>query len=624
MTFTEYANSPISKKIVLVEIDLPAGPANFDIPLVYEPGIYFIAVTPGVVTITGSDSQIGYYTNQNVTAYYDISNIYVDVVNELIKVNSLEELRQQPGGFFYDKSETLTNCPGVFIRFENSEEPLDKIIEMKSTWGFCDKIDGNKEIGAYFNGSYYEPLVKSVPNIDQSKDPQFYGVIRINTGNVVFNNESAYFDNFKQLGLYGQEIAVKQGYEGLDYDDFEYATVGTIDGYSFTHKDFTIKIADKRKRLTAKLPKNLLTLTEFPYLNSSNVNKPKPIGFGNVKNAPLICLNETQTPTPTYYTYLLSDTEFGDIYSLSAVYCDGTLVSAADYFYVASTGILSVKSATVGSNKTEVTATFCPLAIYNSFEIIKWLILKYDNTAYIDANYDIAACGIVQADAQRSSEYITEQTDLLKVIERLCDDSSIVFFPLDDGRYSARLYDPDRSANITIENDEWISDPSVNAPEDTFLSEVTIRYDKDWKNDKYSHYVNTSYKTDAVTRYRREQPKEISTTLELEAGAIAKSEAIMSYSSNIQEIVKRKIKMQHPSLTIMDFVKCLPTARQNAGTINQIWEVLGRNRDLNSFETELTLRFVKTFVPVEPTAYQTGIAWGQFAWGHKGYEVAYE
>ena len=622
MTFTDFKNLPASSKIILCEFDVPAGPSNFDIFLNYEAGIWVCAITPGVVEITGSDAEVGYYTNQNTTIYYDITGFIVDSVNEYTKVFSLEELREQEGGFWYDKDGVSIGCPAVLVHFTDYEEPLNKLIQLKQVYGFCDKIDSIN--GAYFNDTYYEPRIDSVPSISKSKDPLFYGVIRFQGGSVTFNNADGFFDNFKDLNLYRTPATIKFGFDGLDYDNFRTVFQGYVESYDYDFEKFSVKLQDKRKGLTNKIPPNVFTRADWPDISDDNVNKPKPISYGNVRNAPLVCLNEKDETPPAHYVYFLGDTEFYPITSVSAVYCNDELLSASNYHIDLNSGTINIDSGVVADNITEVSADLCHVPIYNSLAIVKDIMMNYASVPFNNTTYFLAEWNQAQSEGRNAAIYINEADEIIKVIEKLMDASDAIFLVKDDGRYSARVYSPDRAAAATIENDEWMDTPSISLDESQFLSSVNVKYNKNWKSGNYNNYLNETYKADTIIKYKGEQEKEFETILETAAGAQEKSESIMFFSRDIKEIVKRKVKTQHIDLEVMDFVEALPHKRINAGTVNQIWEVLGITKNLTSAEIELTLRFVKTFVPVEPTLYQTGILWNDYLFGDKVLEVAYE
>lgn len=622
MTFDDYKNQPISNKIVLVEIDIPAMP-ELDIFLNYEAGIWMTAITPGVVTVTGSDALVGYYTNQNVISYYDITGVIVDYVNVYTKVQSIAELRVQNKGFWYDKAGSVTGgVPAVLIHFDNWETPLGKLIQLKQVYGFCDKLDSTN--GAYFNNTYYEPRIESVPTISKSKDPQFYGVIRFEGGTVTFNNSDGYFDNFKDLNLYRQTARIKLGFDGLDYDDFSTVFTGFVESYKWDFDKFTLKIQDKRKTLTGKLPENAFTKADFPNISDDNVNKLKPIGFGNVRKAPLVCVNEEASPTPAQYQYFLADTTYEDIYSLDTVYVDNVAISSSVYTVDYVNGILSINAAAVTDHITDVTASFCPRAIYNSHEVVKTILRDYADVNFNNSSYYQAEWGQAQANARNIQIYIDEETEIINVINDCMDASDAIFLIKDDGRFSSRLYDDDRAPSKTVENDEWMNDADVELDQSKFLSQVTVKYNPEWASDKKRTYVNKTYETEVLERYAGTQSKEFETILETESGAIAKSESIMFFSKDIKEIVKRKTRLQHLNLEIMDFIEALPMARYGNDTINQLWEVLGITKNLITGEIDLTLRFVKTYVPEPPALFETGILWNQYLFGHKLHQVAYE
>jgi len=168
------------------------------------------------------------------------------------------------------------------------------------------------------------------------------------------------------------------------------------------------------------------------------------------------------------------------------------------------------------------------------------------------------------------------------------------------------VYREDRAIRRTISNDEWINDPTIANDPNQFLSSVAVKYNPKWKDKSYTTFLNKRYEADARVKYKGENFKEFETIIATEAGAIAKSESVMLFSKNIPDIVKRKTKSQNIDLEVMDFVACLPSRRYNEDEeiINEIWEVLAPIKNLSTAETELTLRFVKDFIPFPDKQYR--------------------
>ena len=176
-----------------------------------------------------------------------------------------------------------------------------------------------------------------------------------------------------------------------------------------------------------------------------------------------------------------------------------------------------------------------------------------------------------------------------------------MFFAKDSGLYSIRIYDANRTPVKTIYYDEWLSEPQIDNNADEFLTSCIINYNKDWTNDKYYSYEETSYIDTVFDIYKSKQSKTIETGLMTEAAAILKAQTIMDRSQLVQDVVKRSVPFTHFDLEIMDFVICDPRARVGATETPAIWEVIGINKNLTNYSIELTLQYIKTYTPVVTT-----------------------
>ncbi len=611
MSFTTFKNKPISKKIILAEFDIPI---EGDVLINYEAGIWHMTLTPGVVTIEGESGEIGYYENQNEIDYLDISSLKVDD-DDFVKVYNFANLRTQEGSFYYEKLTTK-----LYIHFYDFDYPLNKIIIPGVVYGFCDKVDRIK--GAYYNDTYYEPRIESVPSINKSKDPLFFGLMRFEGGNVVLNNKDGYFDKFKDANMYRQAARIKFGFEGLDYDEYRTVYTGYIEKYNWNFKKFTVALQDIRKGLSRSLPVNFITKTDYPNLSDSNNHAPKPLIYGKVYNVPLMCLNE-EDGSATNYEFLIMDTEYHNVTQVHNVYIDGELLDPANYSVNAATGILTIASTYVSDALSSVTADVTGANIKNALAVVRDILHKYDARAFITPNFNTAEWNLAEADARNIGIFINEDKEIQEIIEDCCKASDVQVIVQDDGKYTARMYYEDRTPVQTIHADEWLGEPQVQTDETKFLSSCVVKYAKNYDDDSYLQYRNTAYEQEVLKRYKSYQGKTFETILADEAGAIAKSEVVMQLSKKITDIVKRKVKTQHIDLEIMDMIIASPATRPEGEETKGVWEVIGINKILSRGELELSTRFVKNYIPFPLPEYSTGYIYNHYMIGHHMHAVAY-
>jgi len=155
-----------------------------------------------------------------------------------------------------------------------------------------------------------------------------------------------------------------------------------------------------------------------------------------------------------------------------------------------------------------------------------------------------------------------------------------------------------RAPVATIQFDEIIDSPSIDGNEDQFLSSVVIKYNKNQATGDYYTYENKLYETEVFAYYKALQSKTLETGLVNLASAQLKSESIMEFSKNIEDIVKIKVGFQFYELEIMDFVICDPVRRTSGIDVPAVYEIIEISKDFNNYEIQLTLKYIKEYVPV--------------------------
>jgi hypothetical protein len=615
--------------IVLFELDLPfKGEGKMPGLLNLEAGIWYWILWPaqlmtfpgGVLTLTDNPIPDDGYDIGSVLVY---GMIYT-------KVYSIADLRIQDESFYYDR-----DAKTIYFHFTDFQPPInrgitegeiddttgnilspaiysncgiDKII-LGQTHGFCDKVD--PILGCTYDGVFYEPRISSIPNITISKDMLFFGKATFSDASVKCNNlptptgngvlPGGYFDNYKNLNIYRMRGGLKIGCVGMAYEDYESIYLGFVNKYSWDWDSFTFSLQDIRKGLTKNIPNSYLNKTDWTNLDDNDVDNVKPLAYGPQRNAPLLCLNPNEGtddyPAGTYY-FLVMDTLYHNVTSLTTVYVGGKAIAGASWALYPSTGLLAITTAMITdlrSNLSSVTADFIGVNITNSCEIFKSIMHDYAGLEYIDSNYNRTEFDATTSVCRHGSLYVSEPTAINDIIPLLCVDSDLIIFVQKNGRWSARKYDPNRPVDRTIYSDEWINAPAVSVEPTQFLSDVTIGYNHDIGNDKYILFHNQDYLEEVILRYGdgSENTKTINTGLITSGAASDKSEIVMGISKFITETVKRKTKMKYYDAMIGDFVYCSPETRLSQTDVFGVYEVMNFNLNPSSVEIEWTLRYVR-------------------------------
>jgi hypothetical protein len=383
---------------------------------------------------------------------------------------------------------------------------------------------------------------------------------------------------------------LKVGDSGDAYSAFTTIFSGYIENDTTNWDRFSVNLQDIRAGLTQPIASNLLTLTDYPHLNESNENKVKPVAYGDIYGAECICLNEDETAST--YTFLLCDTEFNNVYSLNKVLVEG-VDQTANATLNASAGTFTLATAYYDPGDT-VTADFT-VNIKNGVDIIKDLIANYDDKPYLASFWNLTETAIAQAISRNTSLYVDNDKKLSKCIESICFDIDGLFFSKDNGLYTVRIYDENRTPVRTIKTDEFLYVPEIENEGSQYLTSAIIKYKKNISDDTYLQIENRDYEAAAFDVYKRYKVETFETMLTTSADANLKAQTILDYSSSVPSVVKRRTKFQNVDLEIMDFIICSPFTRYGAKEQYGIYEIIGITKDFSKYEIELTLKFVDDY-----------------------------
>lgn len=580
-----------TRKNILFEVDQPKdlsiilGNAKL---LPYTCGLWYIVITPNIVTFTDDHSIVGYYSLIN-SAFYNFKSLKVDNI-DYTATYSIPDARSEDSSFYFDLVTTR-----LYIHFADFEPPLDKNlllgIAITYTWG-------NISNPYLWDGTYSEQRISALFPLVKSIDPLFWGLLSFESNAVTLINNDGNLDDWRSRNLYLQAARFLIGDDGDAYLAYKTIYQGFVSNDTRKFDEFTVTLQDPRAALVQPLCINTFTIAQYPYINPDNAGRYKPIAYGKIYDAECVCVNETET-TPAYYTFFLSDIEWYPITSLDQVYVNG--VPTAYYSVNLTAGTFQMTAASVVNNLSNVTAQFTATAIQNGVEIIKDLMLKYNGTSYVASLWDLTEVALASASALNTSVYInTNEAKLYDVLTQICVDLDARFFQHDNGLWTIRLYDQNRAVKATtgiILQDEWIGEPEIVNNADQFLTSVTINYKKEQKDGGYAGvYTNTSYKTATYAIFKAYQETVINTNLVTEAAAIAKSNTILNISSNPQDIIQRSVSINHDDIEICDFIIASPSTRFNQTPVWGIYEVMATEKNYENMTFNYSLRYVR--VPV--------------------------
>lgn len=402
--------------------------------------------------------------------------------------------------------------------------------------------------------------------------------------------------------IFGQPVRILFGFDGLDFSDFRQVFEGIVNDYSYDRDKFQLSIIDPRKFFSRKIPTRQFDATTYPNMEPDNVGKVKPLAWGDIRNAPLVCVNELSA-IPSTYTFYIADTTENPVNSVSAVRIDGVTLSTtkwtatSGFLYIstsASTSDNSGDTIYVSDNLGAITADFNAYSTNTlGLDVIQDILLNYAglSTAVAVDNYDSTEWTLERALSRNVGIYLNEETEISDVIKDVCVAEDGIFLVMDDGRYTFRHESTTRTVDRTIRTDEWIDDPKVDYKRNEYLTSVKIKYDKNQEDDEYYSYTNTTYESDSFSRYKTYAQKEFETVISSSDAAAAKSETVMTISKDIVPTVTRKTKTQNIDLEIMDVIEAEHGRQSVAAKPWAEYEIIGIQKDMNKAEVQLSMRW---------------------------------
>ncbi len=570
-TFNDFIENPSSKKITLIEIDSPLTETWIN----YQAGIWFTRLTPNTNTLTDVNGDVGFWGDQN-RAYYNIQSLNVN--GELYpEVTSIALCISTSKSWFYDTSTT-----DMYIHFDSFNPP--EVYEIKAPGaaiGFTNQIDNTTN--NYYEDIYYEPLIRSVPNLSKKKDSLFFGILQYQGGTISFDNTGDYFDDFASRDLYGQPIRIKLSFEGLPFADALTVYTGRVEDFSHDFTRFKLTVADLRKLLSRSLPVNTLTVADYPTMDSDLDGTPIPIAFGSIIKA-----NTYKTSSGNWK---FADTEFNAIDSGIVVYNeDGTVFTHG--------GTETDGTFTGTDTDNDLYVSFTQSTIVNGLDIISDILNNYEGISFDSNNYDTIEWTSEKNAVSDEGIWIGKGNILstVDVIEQICTDNQGVFDVLADGRFTFRTFNADRTAEYEIFEDELLDDPSIDYDSEEYLTSVKVEYSNNIQDDNYLLYTNTDLQTEVYARYRQYKERIFTTALTSQADAVTLTNDIMEQSKFIFPKLSLTTKTQNIGVKILDNI-LYEYKRLNGKIIlnRSLFQVLGIKLNLTSYEMTIDIKQIKEF-----------------------------
>lgn len=441
----------------------------------------------------------------------------------LKQVFSATECAENRESFYFDLSTKMLylHCPG-------GANPYLFDIQIGIIYGFR---KGGDDTNAYYNDIYYDDVVKSIPSVTRVKSDYYNGRNVNEGGTIIIGNEHGEYDTLAEdVTLLGNSVRIYGGFYGYEFSDFELISVGFIKRITLGTEFLTIEMKDKKDRLKIPIPENTFEIADYPNLNENNIGEPIPLIYGSVRNFPVICTNEDEfdydsdnrpAPAETLSFKVADMTDYTILSAISAVYVydgdghktdvtvhatidltDGSFTLTSDYYVPGQTVTVDVDGYEDADGNL----------IENAIDIIKELIINYTT-----ANYNNIYFNTGKWDRSRAFNIgiaINEAKALDEVIEDITQKGTLANFQIDDDdRYSCRILNEGAGVDLYLNDWDILNIIELDYDQDQLVAEVEIKYNRDWEKEKYSKYVDTTYKSTNRANYQTSTRQSIETLI---------------------------------------------------------------------------------------------------------------
>ena len=508
----------------------------------------------------GSLGGSGTFESGNKTHPRAIGSVNADAT-DYTQQGSIASVQANVQSFWYDydTSKIYINCAGF-------DDPAIFTVVLGITLALSNKA-------IHIDGVYFEPRVLGIPVLSKTKDPLFYGIIKHDGGSIEYDNHDGFFDSITEDYIFGRPVVLRYGgnYHNLTmpYANYKKVFTGHVESSLTDWETFTVDIVHNIKRFAKTIPVRKYNKTDFPDLHDDDIGKPRPIGYGPIYHAEVVCTNKDEAGSPDWVFECVDTTEHASgILSVTAAYLAGVSLTI-DSTSVAG-GTFTVQNIKYDPTDTDkgkiVTADFSSYAeagtmITNACDIIKDIASVYASITYNSTNYDDTEWDSEDDDALDCAIFINKEINIEDAIEKLSLSTFGSFIEKDDGRFTFRIVDITADADETIGKDKITGSPAVPHDGTLFLSSCNIGYKRDWSKRAFRWLNEVTNEGDIATKYGRRSEEKFETLLTNAIDAQTLATRVMAYYGKIKSDVIVLVPIEYIDFEIGD-IKNINTDRK--------------------------------------------------------------
>lgn len=368
----------------------------------------------------------------------------------------------------------------------------------------------------YFDNRPYRPFLLQFPQIETEVDKLEYNKLSFLVDKLIFDNKSGFFNQFKDIPIYGNQVVIKTGEEGDTHNELIERAVYYIDDYDFSADEFIVDIQDIRKTLTAQVPNTFINDIDFPYADDSSLGKLIPFGYGPLHSVPGILVNELDIDGTTAPQFILLEIIVGSVDSDVHIWMKNNddvwiaLIATTDYTVNWSTGIITAVATRILSGSTysayPIKADVSGIANTYGSDPIKDLNNRYLSVAYDSDNYDTSTWESEETFLDPISFYMDKTLDIYEWFRQLQSASTVGFryTTTTDNKRVILIDNPNKIsvANVPAINIKNIDDVIAQSNKDDLYNKIYIGYNKSIIDDTAIQVEDISYFDESFDEYK--------------------------------------------------------------------------------------------------------------------------
>lgn len=572
------ADFPASKKIILLELDIGILHRVWFNRFAFVYYFLLDAVFPLI-----DPSFLGGVTALDIEM---VGSLSADAM-ALRQAASLTQVQSESSTFYWD-----TAARGVYFHLDDHNRPALHRMVLGVVKAFAN------EAGQYGN-TMYEGRLKSAPNLEQRRDPLFYGRLEFGGGTVQLVNDDGELDLMaEELDLFGNAARLFLGFDDEPRDQFRRLGTFAIGKVDIGHEMVSVELVDVRRYLAKRIPDKQFSVADYPNMNPDDEGKAIPIGYGVLRNIPCFCTNEKESPAPANYSFATLDTTHHGIKAIDAVRVKDVAKTPAATDLNAGTFTLAAADYSPGDEVTADIQAYKDAGgnlIANALDIIVdiiacWLSVPYSPTAYEQGAWEAA-----KSQAPDGCYFADDPTEIRQIAEDLAASVPGLWLPDPEGRHSFRIPNDGAYPVEIFHESTPLTTSKLSYNPEQVIGVIRVGYSPDWANGKQRKYLRDESMAAAVLERHKTVPeKTFDTFLPTEAAAqafVARVLPTLSLQPRLFDTTRMVGNAQRRVADNIQGILQRPDGRPYFGEVKA--QVIGVKYDLGTAEETLSCRLIE-------------------------------